>query len=48
VKERGGGSCFVSDVGLKWLATVLAEMLKCKLLSTPVVGWHKVLVLYMM
>ncbi len=48
LKERDGGSCFVSDIGLKWLATVLAEMLKCKLLSTRVVGWHKMLVLYMM
>jgi hypothetical protein len=33
--ERGGGSCFVRDVSLKWLAvhTVLAEMLNpnCRL-----------------
>jgi hypothetical protein len=34
--ERGGGSCIVRDVSLKWLAvhTVSAEKLNCKLLST--------------
>jgi len=40
VKARGGDSYFVLREKLKWLAVCMAsaEMLNCKLLSTPAAG----------